>query len=167
MPQNYSQLVFDGVPVNGVNEVQRVTLDGSPTGGTFTLTYAGQETGNIAYNATAAVVQAALQALSNVEPGDVACSGGSLPATPVDVTFQNNLGGLNQTQMTGDGTSLTGVGDDEDVTITTVTPGVRGTYRGAQNGCVLAAKNGDGAGVLYENTGTRATPTWTELEEVV
>ena len=40
-------------------------------GGTFTLTYNGQTTAAIAYNATAAQVQSALEALNNVAPGDV------------------------------------------------------------------------------------------------
>ena len=37
------------------------------TGGSFTLTYNGQTTGSISYNATAAAVQSALEALSNVD----------------------------------------------------------------------------------------------------
>lgn len=54
---------------------QTVTVTGAPTGGTFTLTYNGQTTAGIAYNATAAAVQSALEALSNVDPGDVTVSG--------------------------------------------------------------------------------------------
>lgn len=52
-----------------------VTVTGAPTGGTFTLTYNGQTTAGIAYNATAAAVQSALEALSNVNPGDVTVTG--------------------------------------------------------------------------------------------
>jgi hypothetical protein len=36
----------------GTNEIQQVAITGGPTGGTFTLTYSGQTTGAIAYNAT-------------------------------------------------------------------------------------------------------------------
>lgn len=43
-----------------VNEIQTVTVTGSPTGGTFTLTYEGTATATIAYNATAATVATAL-----------------------------------------------------------------------------------------------------------
>lgn len=57
------------------SEVQTLTVTGAPTGGTFTVTWSGQTTGNIAYNATAATVQAALEALSNVAPGDVTVTG--------------------------------------------------------------------------------------------
>ncbi|MDX2863304.1 hypothetical protein PV338_45035, partial [Streptomyces scabiei] len=35
------------------NEVQSVAITGDPTGGTYTLTYSGQTTAGIAYNATA------------------------------------------------------------------------------------------------------------------
>lgn len=53
----------------GNNEVQTVTVDA--TGGTFTITYSGQETSTIAYNATAAAVQTAVEALSTVGSGNV------------------------------------------------------------------------------------------------
>ena len=45
------------------------------TGGTFTLTFNGQTTAPIAYNATAAQIQAALEALSNIAPGDIIVTG--------------------------------------------------------------------------------------------
>jgi len=48
------------------NEVQSVALNGPPTGGTFTLTYGGQTTTSLAYNASAAQVQSALAALSTI-----------------------------------------------------------------------------------------------------
>jgi hypothetical protein len=45
------------------HKVQVVTITGTPTGGTFTLTVGGATTAGIAYNASAATVQSALQAL--------------------------------------------------------------------------------------------------------
>jgi hypothetical protein len=48
------------------DSVQQVSLTGNPTGGTFTLTFNGQTTSAIAYNASAATVQSALQALSSI-----------------------------------------------------------------------------------------------------
>lgn len=44
-------------------EVQTVTLTGSPSGGTFTLSYGSATSSAIAYNATAGTVQTAVQAL--------------------------------------------------------------------------------------------------------
>jgi hypothetical protein len=109
-------------PTPGVNEVQAVTVTGTPTGGTYTLTYSAQETANIPYNATASQVQAALEALSNIGVGDVVCSGGPHPGTAINVTFTGALGAQDITQMTADGTSLTG-GSTPDVAVSTVTPG--------------------------------------------
>lgn len=58
------------------NEKQRITVTGGPTGGSFTLTYSGQTTAAIPYNASPADVQTALEGLSNIAVGDVYVSGG-------------------------------------------------------------------------------------------
>jgi hypothetical protein len=55
--------------LNTTSEVQRIITNSN--GGTFTITYSGQTTAAIAYNATAAQVQSAIDALSNITPGDV------------------------------------------------------------------------------------------------
>jgi len=69
-------------------EVQRITITGAPTGGTFTLTLGANTTSAIAYNAAAGVVEAALNALASVVAlGGVSCAGGPLPATAIDVAF--------------------------------------------------------------------------------
>lgn len=92
----------------GVNELQTLTITGSPTGGTFTLTFEGQTTGNIAYNATAAAVQAALEALPSIGTGNVICGGGALPGTAVTIRFVNDLGKKNVALITGNFSGLTG-----------------------------------------------------------
>lgn len=108
--------------VAGVNEVQTVTVTGTPTGGTFTLTYAGQTTAAIAYNAVASAVQTALAALSNiVSTANIAVTGSA--GGPYTVTFQGSLGGQNVAQMTASGGSLTG-GTSPGVTVATLTAGV-------------------------------------------
>lgn len=55
------------------NEVNTLTAHAATpaSAGTFTLTVNGQTTAAIQFDATAAIVQAALEALSNVAPGDV------------------------------------------------------------------------------------------------
>lgn len=50
--------------------VQTITI--SATGGTFTITYKGQTTSALAYNASAATVEAALVALSTIGTGNAA-----------------------------------------------------------------------------------------------
>jgi len=88
-----------------------VTITGTPTGGTFTLTYNGQTTSGIPYNAAATAVQTALEALSNLAPGDVEVTGGPGPGTPFSVVFAN--GGT----LTASGSGLTG-GSSPAVTVT-------------------------------------------------
>lgn len=109
------------------NEQQTVTITGTPTGGTFTLSYGGQTTAGIAYNATASAVQTALRALSTIGSGGVSVTGGPGPGTAYVVTFTGILGGSNITQMTASAASLTG-GTSPAVTVTTTTPGVTGFY---------------------------------------
>lgn len=106
-----------GAPVAGTAEVQTVTITGGPTGGTFTLTYSGQTTAAIAFNAPAATVAAALNALSNLDGVAVTGAAGG----PYTVTFPVSMG--NAAQMTGDGSALTG-GTTPAVAVATTTPGV-------------------------------------------
>lgn len=93
-----------------VDDVQTVTITGTATGGTFTLTWSGQTTATIAWNSSAGAVQLALQNLSNVGNGNVACTGGPLPGTGITVTFDGTLGNTAQVAMTIGTNSLTGTG---------------------------------------------------------
>jgi len=52
--------------VTGVRSETRIIFDAAATSGNFTITYDGQTTGNIAYNASAADIKTALEALSNI-----------------------------------------------------------------------------------------------------
>lgn len=109
----------------GQNEIQTLDLLNSPTGGTFTVTFDGQTTGAIAYNANAATVEAALEALSNITVADLTTTGGSLPGTAITVEFGGTLAESNVAQMTINPASLTGSGVS--MAISTPTPGVAGT----------------------------------------
>lgn len=63
---------FHSVWSEGTNEVSTITADGTPaTAGDFTLSLDGETTAAIAFDADAVAVQAALEAMSNVAPGDV------------------------------------------------------------------------------------------------
>jgi len=101
--------------------VQDIALTGSPTGGTLTLTFGGQTTGALAYNATATAVQAALQALSSIGSGNV-----TVTAAPSgsgwEVRFTGALANSYQGVITGTGASLTG-GTSPAVAITTISAG--------------------------------------------
>ena len=109
--------VFDAStlePNSGTNERQTVTVTGTPTGGTFKLSFNGNSSGNIAYNADAPTVEAALEAITGIGDGDVRVLGGPLPGTPVTVDFINDLGHSNQPLLVKDSTGLTG-GDRKSV----------------------------------------------------
>jgi hypothetical protein len=103
------------------SEQQTITITGTPTGGTWTATFDGQTTAAIAYNATAAAVQLAVEALSNVTPGEVTVTGGPGPGTPWVVTFTGDKAGQNVPQITTS-SSLTG-GSSPTITVTTTTAG--------------------------------------------
>jgi hypothetical protein len=93
------------------NEQQQVSI-GTHTGGTYTLTYSGQTTAAINFNAAASAVHSALEALSNLAVGDVTVTG----TGPWVVEFTGTLEGDDVALMTIDGTNLTG-GAGETVTL--------------------------------------------------
>ncbi|MFF9787191.1 hypothetical protein [Streptomyces nigrescens] len=101
------------------NEVQTVTVTGGPTGGTFTITWSGQTTAAIAYNATAAAVQTALEALSNIAPGDVTVTGNA--GGPWTLTWGGTQLGEDVAAPTTT-ESFTG-GTTPDITVATTTAG--------------------------------------------
>lgn len=70
-----------------VAAVQSLITTGIPTGGTFTLAFQSVQTAPIAWNATAAAVQAALNGIAGISSvGGVVCTGTTLPAA-VTITF--------------------------------------------------------------------------------
>lgn len=113
-------------PTASANEVQSIIATGA-TAGTFTLTFDGETTAAIAYTANAAAVQSALEALSNINPGDVTVAGGALPGTATTITFGGQYANTNVPQMTADSSGLTG----GTVAVSTTTAGSAdaGTYQ--------------------------------------
>lgn len=108
----------------GTDEVQTITVNA--TGGVFTITFSGQTTTGLAWNASAGTVQTALEALSNIAGGgvDVVVTGGPGASAAFTVSFQNGgaYGNTNVAAMTTGVGSLTG-GASTAVVATTV-PGV-------------------------------------------
>lgn len=102
------------VTVLAFNEQQLVTLTGVGAGKTFTLKYDGVSTGNLGNAATAAEVQAALEGVAGIDPGDVTVTGAN--GGPYTVTFTGNLAGQDVPQLSGTATEGT-------VTVTTVQAG--------------------------------------------
>lgn len=109
LPLLYAALGIKAVKSpGGTAEVTTLTGTGTISGGTFTITYSTQTTAALPYNATAAQVQKALEALSNIAPGDVVVTGDTIVGAGVfTLTWGGNLLG-NITPPTADSTNLTG-----------------------------------------------------------
>lgn len=115
------------------HRVQTVTITGTPTGGTFTLTGGGQTTGTIAFNATAATVQTAVRTLGgNFSAATVSGSTGG----PYTVTL--NPGAAGPDPLTLGTNALTG-GTTPSVTIAAAAP----------TGTTLRAIGGDWSQAAY------------------
>jgi len=118
----------------GANEKQTLTITGTPTGGTYKLSLDGVETTALAYNANAATIQAALEALSNVGAGNAAVTGSG----PFTVTFTGALANTPLALLVLADNSLTG-GTDPSITIAEAQSGQVSKIIGY----VLPAQNGD------------------------
>ncbi len=93
------------------------------TGGTFTITFQGETTAAIAFNAAASAVQSALELLNDINAGDITVSGGpgvSGGGTPYIVAFRagGQYSGANAPAITTTATSLTGGAGTAAVTTT-------------------------------------------------
>ena len=107
----FARFPLDNQPLTTkTDEEETITKSGTVTAGTFTITYSAQTTSAIDFDATAAEIQTALEALSNLAPGDVIVSGGPISTTPVTIVFQGTLAGTNVGPITVDSTGLTGGG---------------------------------------------------------
>jgi hypothetical protein len=96
------------------NEFNTVVVNA--TGGTYTLTYSGQTTGNIAYDANAATVLTALEALSTIPVGALRIE--DTDTLTYTVEFGGSLGEADVT-LTSTATNLTGGASTATVTQTT------------------------------------------------
>lgn len=114
---NLSKITASGLygPYTVTNEIQTVTEGGAGLT-SFTLTYSGQTTASLAALATAAQVQAALEALSNIGAGNVTVTGAA--GGVYTVTFIGALAGTDVAQMTATPTGGSGT-----VTVATGTAG--------------------------------------------
>jgi phage tail sheath protein FI len=102
----------------GVNEQQTLTFSAAPTGGTFTLSFAGQTSAPIPFNANNAAVQTALEAIPGIGAGNVTVTPAAAPWT---VTFVNALGSRDVPQLVADTSLLTPAGTT--IAVATTVPG--------------------------------------------
>lgn len=122
----------------GTNEQQ--TISHNYTGGTGgTITWNGQTTAGIIWNATAAVVQAAMEGLNNIEVGDVVATGGPWPAA-ITLTFKGRYEFTNVAQITAAAGAWTG---GTTITIATSVGGVAANFA-AENAVGVAGIDSSG-----------------------
>jgi hypothetical protein len=88
------------------NEIQKLTVTGRPTGGSFTLTYGGNTTGVIPWNATAAQLETAILSLPSIGAGNIMVEGPD--GGPWNVTFQGSLKNTNVPLFVANYAGLTG-----------------------------------------------------------
>lgn len=88
-----------------LNEVQTVTIEGAPTGGTFTLTFGGETTAPLPVDASAIELRNAFIALPISSGSNLDFSGPR--GGPYRVEFEGSLGDSDQPLLTGDGSGLT------------------------------------------------------------
>lgn len=147
-----------GAPVDGVPEVQTLTIGGTPTGGTFKLrrSQVSAPITWVAVNATlVAAIDAALEAIAAIGVGGVVTAVGTMTAGIGTITLTFAATGP-QPLIAVDANNLTGTAPTLAIALTTA--GVTGTG-GGQAG--PGARYTDiAAGQLYLNGGTKIRPVW-------
>ncbi len=159
-----SPLQHAGAPVDGTDEVQTLTIGGTPTGGTFSLEFAGHRTTLIDWTATDATlvsdIEDALESLASIGTGNVAVAAGTLSSGvgTITLTFQSGMGKLAVSTITVGENNLTGT--TPTLAVAETTPGVTATHRSAPTGAPLIDTTN---GILYQNTGAPGAPTWSKV----
>ena len=154
-------------PVNGTNAVDTLTFGGTPTGGTFTLSFEGKTTGAITWSATNATlvsnIDTALESLatvSNGAGGGVTTAVGTMTAGigTITITWVGNNAKLAIPALTLV-SSLTGTSPT--LAAVRTTAGVTADGRKAPTGRLLVDKT---HGFLYQNTSTTVLqPNWAKV----
>ncbi len=158
-PGTYSKgQVLGRLSAGAANDVQTVTIGGTPTGGTFKLVLEwpignSQTTATIAFDAAASAVQSAIAALSNVGTGNVAVTGSA--GGPYTVTFQGKFLYQPVPVMTAGTNALTGGTNPAAAIAHATVCATAGTFA-AYSSATLSAPAA--AATATTNTGTASTP---------
>ncbi len=151
-----------GRPKNGSNEVQLLTIGGTPTGGTFTISYGSLVSGAITWSATNATlvanIQAALDTMLGTNSTLVAASSLTAGIGTITITFQNIRGSQAQSFLMVATSSLTPPANNPTAAITLQTAGITATGRGNGIGSEYVDNT---TGVVYINVSqTALNPKW-------
>jgi hypothetical protein len=151
-------------PGAGTDEVQTLTIGGTPTGGTFNLRFENNITGAIAWSATTntllANIQAELDLLPNLGVNGCVASDSSLVSGIGDLLLTFGVIRAKEAVETITVFSNSLTGSAPTLAIAETTPGVTADFRGWPKGQVVRDITN---GLLYINTGTTYAPTWTKV----
>lgn len=108
-------------PGTAVSEVQTCVPDATATSGTFTVTYKGETTSAIDYDATTAEIKTALETLATVDTDDITVGGTTFDAGTggLTLTFANTLGDVSAVSF-----DAGNLGTTTAITVTETTKGV-------------------------------------------
>lgn len=157
---------YAGVPSNGTNQIDTLTIGGTPTGGTFVINATGfRSSPAITWSATNATlvanIDAALEGLNWVGTGGVTTAVGTMTAGigTITLTFTGKNAKSASVPVLSATSSLTGTSPTAAITITTA--GVDATFKLARTGALLVDTVTPD---LYINDSlTAGAPTWTKV----
>jgi len=158
---------YSGQPSPGATAVYILTFGGTPTGGTFTITFDGYTTSAITWSSTnntlVSNIDTALEALSSVGTGNVTTA--ALNMTSGIGTISLTLAGdLLSKAATAPTVSSSLTGSSPTLTVTEAVAGVDATFRG----CAAGTQVVDVAtGNVWLNTSTTLAPTWVDAGNVI
>lgn len=157
-----------GAPSDGTNEVQRITETGTPTGGSFKIRVAGNESnqgglsGSITYSSTMATLATNIQTALNTLLGSGTVSCAANGSDKVDITFLKTYGARNVGTIKLESVSLTG-GSSPALAVTTPTPGVAADGLGFPAGTMIIDTTNFRT---YYNGGTADAPNWIPMDNL-
>jgi len=135
------------------DEVQTVTITGTPTGGTFTLSFGTETTAAIAYNATASTIDDALEDLTGIPAAGVTVTTTvALPGGAATITFNGGTVADTDVAILVFNSSLTGGASPEGTIVETTKGGTIGVL-GYPATRTATASITAGALVIQDTTG--------------
>ena len=156
-----------GAPTAGVDEIQILTIGGTPTGATFRLAFDGYLSSAISWSSTnttlIANVDGALEALPPIGTGGIATASVALTAGvgTISLTFSGaRLAKREHALITAPAAHNLMTGTAPTVAVTASTEGVRATLRNAPTGAIYVDTTAS-SGKIYMNTAAAGAPTWT------
>lgn len=155
-------LPMSGQPSSGATGFYILTFGGTPTGGTFTITFDGYTTDAITWSSTNSTlvsnIDAALEALPSVGTSGVTTAALNMSSGigTISLTLAGNLLSKAYTAPTVS-SSLTGTSPT--LAVTEAIAGVNASFRGCAAGAVVVDT---ATGNRYVNISTSLTPTWVD-----